>query len=342
MLKILVTGAAGLIGGELCARLTANGHQVTALVHRKPEVRANDGEAVAVARVLHGDVTQRGLGLPTEHLPADLDLVIHCAASLHFDAPEEELQRINVGGTKHALEFAAAAGAAFLHVSTAYVCGTRDGQIREQAVQPGTRFANNYEASKAAAETAVRTSGVPFAIARPAIVLGDSTTGMIRNFDAIYGAFRMIAKGIVATMPVGAGATLDFVPIDHVAAGLVALAENMHVANDGTFHLTSGAPIPVSEFARAIGSYDRFEMPHLVPAADFDPAALPPRERRAYSRIADAYSTYFQRNPHFDDRQFRAVTGLACPETGYDYLIRLIDYCIQQGFLPAEAYRMSG
>lgn len=337
MLKIFVTGAAGLIGGEICARLVARGHQVTALVHRNPEVCGNDGSPVAITRTMRGDVTQAGLGLDGSCVPAEFNLIIHCAASLQFDAPEDELQHMNVGGTQNALEFAAAAGADFLHVSTAYVCGTRDGPIAEQPVRPGTRFANNYEASKAAAEGAVRTSGVPFAIARPAIVLGDSTTGMIRNFDAIYGAFRMIAKGIVRTMPVGANASLDFVPIDHVAAGLVALAENMAAAGGGTFHLTSGAPIPVHAFARAIGSYDQFAMPQLVPAADFDPARLPPRERRAYSRVADAYSSYFQRDPHFDDARFRALTGLACPDTGQAYLNRLIDYCIERGFLPAQA-----
>ncbi|WP_170004297.1 SDR family oxidoreductase [Pseudopontixanthobacter vadosimaris] len=341
MLKILVTGAAGLIGGELCARLTAKGHQVTALVHRNPEIRGNDGSSVAVARVWHGDVTQKGLGVQG-HAAASFDLVIHCAASLHFDAPEDKLQQINVGGTNHALAFAEAAGAGFLYVSTAYVCGTRDGVIEEQAVQPGTRFANNYEASKAAAEAAVRSSGVPFAIARPAIVLGDSTTGAIRNFDAIYGAFRMIARGIIRTMPVDPEATLDFVPIDHVAAGLAALAENMAQAQGGTFHLTSGAPIPVSEFARAIGSYEQFDMPRLVPAADFDPRALPQREQRAFVCVAGAYSSYFQRNPHFDDTRFRAVCGLACPDTNYDYLIRLIDHCIAENFLPAEAHLMSG
>ena len=199
-MKVLVTGAAGLIGGELCARLAHGGHAVTALVHRRPEVLGNAGRVVPVAAVLRGDVTQPGLGLGAR--PPALDLVIHCAAALEFDAPEAQLSAINVAGTRHAAAFAKAAGARLLHVSTAYVCGLSEGPIAEAPVAPGTRFANNYEASKAAAEAVVRASGVPQAIARPSIVLGDSATGAIREFPAICNLFRLMARGTIRTLPV--------------------------------------------------------------------------------------------------------------------------------------------
>ena len=118
MLSILVTGAAGLIGGEVCARLVARGHRVHALVHRTPEVRGNDGALVPVAGVLRGDITAPGLGLTD---PPHIDLVVHCAAALEFDAPEEILTAINVEGTRNACAFAAGHGASLIHVSTAYV-----------------------------------------------------------------------------------------------------------------------------------------------------------------------------------------------------------------------------
>ena len=85
-MRILVTGAAGLIGGELCARLVARGHQVTALVHRDPQVRDNRRAPVAGLAVMTGDVTQPGLGLAA--VPA-VDLVIHSAAITAFDAAPE-------------------------------------------------------------------------------------------------------------------------------------------------------------------------------------------------------------------------------------------------------------
>lgn len=334
-MRILVTGAAGLIGGEVAARLAERGHWVSALVHRNPDVRGNDGAAPVLHAVLHGDVTRPGLGLglgldaPSEH-----ELLIHCAATTRFDLSDAEYRRTNVEGTANALAVARAGKMAFLHVSTAYVCGVRDGVVLEDDALPAGGFANGYEASKAAGEALVAASGLVHAIARPSVVVGDSATGAIRSFDTIYAAFKLIAQGRVRHMAATTDATIDFVPIDHVAAGIVALAERMETAAGGRFHLVSAQPVPVAAFAAAIGSYPQFSAPTLVAPDRFDPDALPPLERRLYARVAGLYSSYFQRDPRFDDRRFRAVTGLACPPTGFEYLRRLIDYCIAVGFLP--------
>lgn len=332
MLTVLVTGAGGLIGGEVCARLAARGHRVLALTHRSPAVLGNDGQVVSTARVLAGDVRREGLGIAGPFEAPDL--VIHCAASLVFDAPREELDAINVEGTRQVVDFARSHGASLLHVSTAYVCGTRDGPIAEKPVPDGTEFANGYEASKAEAEAVVRASGVPHCIARPAIVLGDSKDGAIRKFDSMYQAFALIARGLLRTMPVRDYATLDFVPIDHVAGGIVALAETMDAADGAICHLTSGSPLPVTDFARAIAAYPQFQQPTLTCALAFDPACLAPAQRRIFRKVAGAYGSYFQRDPRFDDRQFRALTGSQCPPTGLEWMARLIDFAIAGGLLP--------
>ena len=338
-MRILVTGAAGLIGGEVAARLVARGHRVSALVHRNPDVRGNDGVAPVLHAVLHGDVTQPGLGL--EDAPGEHDLLIHCAATTRFDLTDAAYRATNVAGTANALDVARAGGMAFLHVGTAYVCGRRDGSIGEEDPLPTDGFANGYEASKAAGEALVAASGLRWAIARPSVVVGDSSNGAIRTFDTIYAAFKLIAQGRVRHMAATADATIDFVPIDHVAAGIVALAENMAAAAGGRFHLVSGQPVPVATFAAAIGAYPQFSAPTLVPPDRFDPDTLPPLERRLYARVAGLYSSYFQRDPRFDDARFRAVTGLACPPTGLAYLKRLIDYCIAVGFLSGDGAQAS-
>lgn len=330
-----MTGAAGLIGGEVCSRLAKAGHAVTALTHNSPDVLGNDGLPVVLAACLKGDVTRVGLGIVEDF--AAPDVMIHCAASLKFDAPYEQLETINVGGTRNVVAFAKAHGAKFLHVSTAYVCGTRDGPIVEGPVAPDTQFANGYEASKAAAEAVVHASAVPHCIVRPAIVLGDSDTGQIRRFDAIYQAFAMIARGLVRQMPVRPGASLDFVAMDNVASGIAALAERMEAADGAICHLTSGAPIPVEAFAAAIGAYPQFHAPELVDADSFDPASLTPSQRRIHRAVAGAYASYFQRNPYFDDAVFHSLTGMAHPPAGAEWLTRLIDYAIAKGLLPAAA-----
>lgn len=336
IVRILVTGAAGLLGGEVCARLLAEGHEVTGLVHRNPAVRANNGAAVAVPTIA-GDVSQPQFGLDEARfaeVAVAHDLIVHCAATVRFDLAEEDYRAVNVGGVANALVLAEAGDMDFLHVSTAYVCGDTSGIIREHCPPPTSGFANGYEASKAEGERLVRASKLRWAIARPSIVVGEYESGAIRQFDTTYAAFKLIAEGRVRHMPAKEGGTLDFVPIDHVVAGIAALAERMESAQGGVFHLVSGQPLPVAGFASAIGSYPQFHQPQLVAPEDFDPTALPALERRLYKRVAGLYASYFQRDPHFSDRKFRELTGRGCPPTGEPYIRRLIDYCIEAGFLP--------
>ncbi len=196
-------------------------------------------------------------------------------------------------------------------------------------------FANGYEASKAAGEQLVRASGARWAIARPSIVVGAHGDGAIRQFDTIYAAFKLIAEGRVSHLPALPDATLDFVPIDYVAGGIVALAEAMEAAAEGTFHLVAERPVPVAAFTDAIAGYPQFHRPELIAPNRFDLADLPPLERRLYARVAALYANYFQRDPRFDDAAFRALAGYGCPSTDAAFVRRVVDYAIAQGFLKA-------
>jgi nucleoside-diphosphate-sugar epimerase len=326
-MKLLVTGAAGLIGGELCARAVASGHQVVALVHRRGDVCGNDGEPVAGVTVVAGDVRQPDFGLAA--LP-DVDFVVHSAAVTAFDAAEDVYRTVNVDGTAHAIGVAAKLGVPLLQVSTAYVCGTDDGVIREGAT--GSAFTNGYEASKAAGEALVRASGVPFAIARPSIVVGDSATGKIRDFDNIYMLFRLIASGLVPELPAAAGATLNLVPIDHVCAGLVAMVERFDSVAGQTLHLVAGDTVPVPMIAEAIAA-----VPGLGRVAFVAPEKAAPLPRRI-AAVAGLYAPYLLRAPEFDDAAARAL-GLQCPPTDRAWMARLIGYCLERGFVSARPDR---
>ncbi|MDE1467175.1 SDR family oxidoreductase [Aurantiacibacter sp. D1-12] len=330
MLKILVTGAAGLIGGDVCARLVAKGHAVTGMVRRNPEVRGNDGALVEGVTTVSGDVTLPLMGLE----PEPHDVVIHCAASLEFDAPEEELQAINVEGTKNALAYAKEAGAAFLHVSTAYVCGQVSGAVPEGPVPADTQFTNRYEASKARAEAAVAASGLPFAVARPSIVLGHSKTGVIRDFPSLCNVFRLMARGKVTQFPCVPGSTLDLVPIDHVAEGIARLAERMNEANGAYFHLVASDPLPAAELAYGVQRVEHFPDPQVVSPQDYDPTSLRPAEQMLAGRMLGTFGAYFTRDPQFDDGRFRAVTGFECNPTDSAWLDRLIAHGIEADYLP--------
>jgi nucleoside-diphosphate-sugar epimerase len=335
-MKILVTGAAGLIGGELCARLAARGHQVTALVHRATAIAGNDGAPVAGVALLPGDVRLPGFGLA--RVP-DADLVIHSAAITAFDAAPEDYAAVNTNGATHA----AGLGLPLLHVSTAYVCGTRDGRIGED--ETGSDFVNGYESSKAAGEAAVRAAmarGLPAAIARPSIVVGDWASGTIRSFDNIYMLFRLIAEGRVRTLPAAPGASLDLVPIDHVTGSLVAMAEDFGRFAGKTLHLVGSQPQPLPVLGEAVAAFPGLGRPEFVPADIFDPAALPPTERRYHAAAAALYTAYLQRGPRFDTSVASSLLP-GCPPCDAEWVSRLIGHCLDRGFVrPRLPQRISG
>lgn len=352
MKRIFITGAAGLIGGEIAARLSQQGHSVTGLVHRNHVLRSNDDNVLpttswaaaqhrpGLIQTIGGDVSQTEFGWNSDTwsaVAADHDLIIHSAATVRFDLSYADCAAVNVEGTRHALDLARQGDMRVLHISTAYICGTRQGRIDEIEPRDDAEFANSYEACKADAERLVQSSGLRYVIARPSIVVGDSQTGAIRQFDTIYAALKLIAEGRVTAMPARADASLDFVPIDHVVRGLLALTERMESATGGIFHLVADRALSIPDFFDTLDSYDFFRRPAMIAPEQFDPATLSPFERRIFGRLLGPYVGYFQRSPRFNDDRLRALTGLACPPTGKPFFKILVDYCIGVGFLGAKA-----
>lgn len=343
-MQVLVTGAAGLIGGEVVRRLADAGHAVTALVHRTHRIVANDGQVVpsrpwdgvpppGTVVTLGADLRIADLGMAVYPCP---ELIVHAAAITAFDAPLEIYHAVNVDGTANVIALAERNGTPLLQVSTAYVCGTRDGWIGE--AERGTAFTNGYEASKAAGEELVAAAaarGLPTVIARPSIVVGDSRDGALREFGNIYAIFRLIAEGRLRTLPAAEGATLDLVPIDHVARGVVALAQTFDRARGRTVHLVAASATPLAALGEAIASVPRLGRPCFVPAATFDIDALTATERRWHAAAAALYTGYLQRAPRFDTTNADRLVP-RCPPTDVIWLRRLIAACVARGFVTAR------
>jgi nucleoside-diphosphate-sugar epimerase len=203
---VLLTGASGVVGTAVGRAL--RDHDVVALVRR----RLPDGEPA----VVRGDVCQPRLGLDDathDDLRRTVSVVVHCAAVTHLGRGDHTA--VNVGGTEEVLRFATAAGCALVHMSTAFV--------RESLSD--VEAPSGYEASKRAAETSVRASDVRAVILRPSIVLGDSTTGVIAAEQALHTVLGGLVTGRIPVLPGDAGAVVDFVPQDHLAAVVRALVD---------------------------------------------------------------------------------------------------------------------
>ena len=345
-----LSGATGLIGGELCALLAAQGWGVVALARSETPFLANDGTLIAadvysgnapgagqVLRV-RGDIGQPRCGLDkatVARLGEQIGCVIHCAASTAFNAADEEYRRSNVAGTAHMLEIAT--NRPFLHVSTAYVCGTRDGPIAETASAEDAVFANGYERSKADAEALVANSRRPWLIARPSVVVGAATDGHIRRFDSIYGAFKLLAEGRIKVAPARPGASFNLVPVDFVATALAALAADTSNFSGEYVHLCARQALPVTEFVDAIGAYPGLCVAKLVAPGDFDVDSLSRAERMLIERVLSHYLPYFLRCPDFETGNAERLTGLHCPVVDRDIVHILIGYAIRAGFVRPPA-----
>ena len=247
----LLTGATGFLGSTLLASILDRGgsDEVVAIVRADDDTAAEGRIDQALARIygagsvpgrtrvraVAGDLERVRLGLPravADELTGSLTGVVHCGAAISFDQPLDAARRVNVGGTLGVLELARAAAdrnghcPRIVHVSTAYVSGDHDGSFAEDALDLDARFRNTYEQTKAEAEAIVATCGLPVAIARPSIVVGEAGSGWTTAFNVLYWPLRAYARGLLDALPADPDGLIDAISVDAVVAGLLALLDD--------------------------------------------------------------------------------------------------------------------
>lgn len=326
-MRVLLTGATGFVGMEVLARLLERGDEVVALVRAADAPAAESRLDDVLGKLwrdpapyrggvsaLVGDVTVGDLGL-TGGLP-DVDAVIHCAASIDFSLPLEEARAINVEGTRRVVELVRAADVKrFVHVSTAYVAGTTSGRFGEDQLDIGQAFRNTYEQTKRESEEIVATSGLGAAIARPSIVVGESTSGWTPVFNVLYWPLRAFQRGLFDEVPVLLEARVDVVPVDYVADGIVALLDRTET---GVFNLVaSEQAVTVTELVEL--ACRRFDRP---PPRLIDPNA---GGGGAGSDHGAVYLPYFDMELVFDATRTRELLAMRAPRFS-DYFGVLMDY----------------
>lgn len=233
-MKVLVTGASGMLGGAVAALLARNGQDVRTFQRRPSGVPGVVDAA--------GELTNRNdvLGAVT-----GMDAVIHLAAKVSVTGDAHDFHRVNVVGTANLLEAAREAGVRrFVHVSSpsvAHAGRSLVGAAAEPADPDHARGA--YARTKAEAEILALSADderMSVTVIRPHIVWGPGDTQLVE---------RVLNRARAGRLPLLAGGTalVDTTYVDNAASAIAAALDRMEHVRGVPLVVTNGEPRPIGE-----------------------------------------------------------------------------------------------
>ncbi|WP_144996028.1 SDR family oxidoreductase [Polystyrenella longa] len=374
---LLLSGASGLLGTYLMHDLMGRGVKLAVLVRSNRMASAAQrvetqlafwekqlGHTLPRPVILEGDLSSSTLNMSE----ADLKWVennckafMHNAASLTFYAKDEvgEPWKSNREGTRNVLAFCKERGIReFHHVSTAYVCGKRRGElIRETDVDVGQEPGNDYERSKLDSELMVRSADFidSLTVYRPAIIVGDAKTGYTTTYHGFYVPLKLIATllskvaaGSASQEMIKAGIRMgsvrlqqalnvtgdeqkNFVPVDWVSACMTEIYCNQ--ANHGqTYHLTPRNTVPVTIFQK-VWEEIFFEFNELPKGENSDATINFDEFESYFVNQMKTYQSYWGDDPQFDYSNLdKACPNLPCPTIDEEMMRNLCRFAIKDNF----------
>lgn len=286
MPTLLITGAAGFVGGRVAREAERRQVELRLMSHRSPltgsgprVVRADLGEPASLRGVCDG-----------------VDVLVHCASQIGGDAEANEA--VNARGTAALVDEARRAGVArIVQLSTASVYGRgtfRGGRPEELTRNPGSATSR----TRAAAEDAVLAAGG--VVLRPHLVYGEGDAWVVP------GLARMLSvlPGTVDGWP----SRVSVIAVSELAGLLVATA--LAPAADLTssvYHATHPEPVPVDTLLRTVAACVGADWPERELTAGQARAVLEEKGVPAY--VLDMFTTdhVFDSGPLWSD--LRRVPG---------------------------------
>ena len=299
-MRVLVTGASGMLGGETAQALLARGHDVTVL-QRRP--------AGLACRQVLGDIADPA---PVRRAVAGQDAVIHLAAKVDVVGPWSEYSRANVEGTRTVVAACrSAAVGRLVHVSTPSVAhaGRPLVGVGAEPADP-QRARGHYARSKALAELdalAADSAELGVLCIRPHLVWGPGDTQLVDRIVSRARAGRLAV--------IGSGAALiDTTYVDNAVAALLAA---LHADGHGeALVVSNGEPRPVVDILSALcraagvpGPRGRVPVWSAVAAATVIERAWELLDRRDTPPLTPFLVEQLSTAHWFDQRHTRLVLG---------------------------------
>lgn len=238
-MKAVVTGGGGFVGGAICRRLRALGHDVTAVGRRPDPFR--EGEAIPY--VVH-DLAAPGAAGSLATIFAGADCVFHTAAHVRMWGRREAFVRGNVVATEHVIEACRTAGVRGLVFTSSPSVVAADHDLRgvdERQPYP-PRHAAFYPETKAAAERSVLAAdggGLRTIALRPHLIFGPGDTNLVPTILRRARAGRLVRVG-------DGGNLVDLTYIDDCVSAhlLAAIALDSRPAATGrAYFISQGTPV---------------------------------------------------------------------------------------------------
>ena len=266
-MTVLVTGATGFLGTSLVNRLLSEHERVRILVRSPLKARRFTDRGV---ELVVGDIADRTV---VSTAVEGVRIIYHLAGRLLAPGvTATEYERTHLTGTAHVLACCEKASdlERLVHCSTTGVLGVTGERPAGEAAP--IRPTNVYEATKAAAEAAVRDAtsrGVPAVIARPGLVYGPGDLHLLPFFRAVLGGrFRPIGRRPVSLHPIY---------IDDMSEALVRCGQHQAIAGE-CFHFAGREPVSLAGLAAAIARAGGTRLPQ---------GYIPLRAARAAATLGD-------------------------------------------------------
>ena len=242
-MRVLVTGASGAIGTEVCDRLLARGDEVVGLT-RDPE-RASAGQPKVVWHAWDSTL-ERPPAEALKGVDGAINLIGEAINQRWSDAAKKRIMDSRVISTRNLVDAIAAADpkpkVLVSQSAVGYYGDTGDAVIDESA-PPADRFDSRVCVAWEAAAREVESSGVRLAIIRTGLVL-DRDSGLLKE---LLVPFRLGVGGPLA----GGGFYMPWITMQD-EVGLLLWALDTESAS-GVFNGSAPNPVTNREFSKALG-----------------------------------------------------------------------------------------